>query len=55
MNKPKTPIQLIAHFKNTEIKKEDGSDMSDTEKRKVALEKARQYKKTKERKTGKIS
>lgn len=44
MNKPKTPLQLIAHFKHTETKKEDGSDMSDTEKRKVALDKARQYK-----------
>lgn len=44
MDKKKTPLELIAHFKNTETKKEDGSDMSDTEKRKVALDKARQYK-----------
>jgi hypothetical protein len=47
MNKKKTPLELIAHFKNTETKKEDGSDMSDAEKRKVALDKARQYKKQK--------
>ena len=47
MNKPKTPLQLIAHFKTTETKKEDGSDMTDAEKRKVALDKARQYKKQK--------
>ena len=55
MDKTKTPLQLIAHFKSTETKNEDGSDMSDTEKRKIALDKARQYKKTKERKTRKIS
>lgn len=43
----KMPPQLLAHFKSKEAKKEDGSEMSDQEKRKAALEKAKQYKKQK--------
>ena len=47
MNNKKTPLELIGYFKNKEAKKEDGSDMNDSEKRKAALDKARQYKKQK--------
>ena len=45
MNNKKTPLELVSYFKNKEAKKEDGSDMNDSEKRKAALDKARQYKK----------
>jgi hypothetical protein len=55
MTKPKTPLELIAHFKNTETKKEDGSEMSDTEKRKDALKARHRNIKTKKKKTTKIS
>jgi len=47
MAKNKMPPQLLEHFKKKEAKKEDGSEMNDNEKRKAALEKARQYKKQK--------
>ena len=47
MNNKKTPLELVSYFKNKEAKKEDGSDMNDSEKRKAALDKARQYKKQK--------
>lgn len=43
MSKNKMPPQLLEHFKKKEAKKEDGSEMDDKEKRKVALEKARKY------------
>jgi hypothetical protein len=55
MNKQKTPLELIAYFKNKEIRKEDGSEMSDTEKRKTALSKAQEYKNQKVKKTLEIS
>lgn len=44
------PPQLLEHFKKQEAKKEDGSDMSDKEKRKAALDKARKYQNRKKRK-----
>ena len=47
MAKGKMPPQLLEHFKKQEAKKEDGSEMNDKEKRKAALDKARNYKKTK--------
>lgn len=43
----KMPPQLLEHFKKKEAKKEDGSEMSDKEKRKAALDKARQYQENK--------
>ena len=50
MAKGKMPPQLLEHFKKKEAKKEDGTEMSDKEKRKAALDKARKYKKQKEEK-----
>ena len=44
--KGKMPPQLLEYFKNK--KKEDGKEMSDKEKRKEALDKAREVKKKKE-------
>ena len=44
------PPQLLEHFKKKEAKKEDGTEMTDKEKRKAALDKARKYKKQKEEK-----
>lgn len=46
----KMPPQLLAHFKKREAKKEDGSEMTDQEKRKAALDKARKYKQQKKEK-----
>ena len=43
MAKNKMPPQLLEHFKKKEAKNEDGSEMSDKEKRKAALDKARKY------------
>ena len=43
MSKNRMPPQLLEHFKKKEAKKEDGTEMSDKEKRKAALEKARKY------------
>lgn len=37
------PPQLLEHFKKKEAKKEDGTEMSDKEKRRAALDKARKY------------
>jgi hypothetical protein len=51
MSKSKMPPQLLEHFKKQEAKKEDGSDMSDKEKRKAALDKARKYQNRKKRKS----
>ena len=44
------PPALLAHFKKKEAKNEDGSEMSDKEKRKAALDKAQKYKKQKKNK-----
>ena len=46
--KGKMPPQLLEYFKNKNKKKDDGKKMSDKEKRKEALEKAREAKKKKE-------
>ena len=45
MAKKKMPPQLLEYFKNKNEKKEDGSEMSDKEKRMAALDKARKAKK----------
>jgi hypothetical protein len=50
MVKNKMPPELLGHFKKKEAKKEDGSEMSDKEKRMAALEKARKYKEQKDKK-----
>jgi hypothetical protein len=47
MTKNKMPPELLEHFKKKEAKNKDGSEMNDKEKRKAALEKARNYKKQK--------
>jgi hypothetical protein len=48
------PPQLLEHFKKKEAKNEDGSEMSDKEKRKAALDKARKYQEQKkDKKQGK--
>lgn len=44
MTKDKAPPQLLGHLKKKEAKNKDGSEMSDKEKRKAALDKARKYK-----------
>ena len=44
------PPQLLEYFKKKEAKKEDGTEMSDKEKRKAALDKARKYKQQKDKK-----
>lgn len=49
----KIPPQLLEYLKKKEAKKEDGSEMSDNEKRKAALDKAKKYKKNKEKQKGK--
>lgn len=41
------PPELLEHFKKKEAKNKDGSEMSDKEKRKAALDKARKYKEQK--------
>lgn len=43
MSKNKMPPELLEHFKKKEAKNEDGTEMSDKEKRKAALEKAQKY------------
>jgi hypothetical protein len=43
MSKRKMPPELLEHFKKKEAKNEDGSEMSDKEKRRAALDKARKY------------
>ena len=45
MAKGKMPPQLVEYFKKKEAKKDDGTEMSDKEKRKAALEKAKGWKK----------
>lgn len=37
------PPQLLEHFKKKEAEKEDGTEMTDKEKRRAALDKARKY------------
>lgn len=44
------PPQLLEYFKTKGAKKEDGSEMSDKEKRKAALDKAHKYKAQKNKK-----
>ena len=44
------PPQLVEYFKNKNTKKDDGTEMSDKEKRKAALEKAKKYKEQKKTK-----
>lgn len=50
MSKGKMPPQLLEHFKKKEAKNEDGSEMSDKEKRRAALDKARKYQEQKRKK-----
>jgi len=47
MAKNKMPPQLLEYFKNKGEKNKDGKEMSDKEKRKAALDKARKYKEQK--------
>jgi hypothetical protein len=47
MSKKSMPPEVLEIFKNKEAKKEDGSNMTDKEKRKAALDKARKYKEQK--------
>jgi len=51
--KGKMPPQLLEYFKNKNKKKEDGKEMSDKEKRKEALDKAREAKNKKDDKKDK--
>lgn len=53
MAKGKMPLQLLEHFKKKEAKNADGTEMSDNEKRKAALDKARKYKEQKQKQSGK--
>jgi hypothetical protein len=50
MAKNKMPLELLEHFKKKEAKNEDGTEMSDKEKRKAALDKARKYQEQKKKK-----
>ena len=52
MSKNKMPPELLEHFKKKESKNEDGSEMSDKEKRKAALDKARKYQEQKKARKG---
>lgn len=45
------PPQLLEHFKKKEAKKEDGTEMTDNEKRRAALDKARTYQNKKRKNT----
>lgn len=49
MTKNKMPPQLLEHFKTKNAKNQDGSEMSDKDKRKAALDKARQYRDNKKK------
>ncbi len=53
MNKHKAPPQLLEHLKNKNAKNKDGSNMSDAQKRKEALDKARKYQEQKNKKNKK--
>lgn len=50
MSKNKMPPELLAHFKGKGEKNQDGSEMSDNQKRKAALDKARKYQEQKRKK-----
>ena len=50
MPKNKMPPELLAHFKGKGEKNKDGSEMSDKDKRKAALDKARKYQEQKKKK-----
>jgi hypothetical protein len=50
MSNSKMPPSLVAHFKKNETTNKDGTEMSDNDKRKAALEKAQQYQKQKKKK-----
>tara|TARA_B100000214_G_C23825854_1_gene561846 strand:- start:685 stop:846 length:162 start_codon:yes stop_codon:yes gene_type:complete len=50
MAKGKMPPQLVEYFKNKNAKKDDGTKMSDNDKRKAALDKAKKYKEQKKNK-----
>jgi hypothetical protein len=50
MSKSKMPPELLAHFKGKGEKNQDGSEMSDKDKRKAALDKARKYQEQKRKK-----
>lgn len=50
MSKNKMPPELLAHFKGKGEKNQDGSEMSDNQKRKAALDKARKYQEQKKKK-----
>jgi len=49
MSKNKMPPELLAHFKEKGEKNKDGSEMSDKDKRKAALDKARKYQEQKKK------
>lgn len=49
MAKGKMPPQFLEYLKKKEAKNEDGSEMSDKDKRKAALDKARKYKDQKQK------
>ncbi len=46
----KMPPQFVEYLKRKEAKRADGSEMSDKEKRKAALDKASKYKEQKDKK-----
>jgi len=50
MAKGKLPPQLLEYLKKKEAKKADGTEMSDNEKRKAALDKAKKYQEQKKTK-----
>ena len=50
MSDSKMPPALVAHFKKKEATNSDGTEMSDKDKRKAALEKAQQYQQQKQKK-----
>jgi hypothetical protein len=51
MSKKKMPPQLLEYFKNRNEKDKDGKELSDKEKRKAALDKAKKYKEQKKDKS----
>lgn len=51
MSKKKMPPQLLEYFKNKNEKGKDGKELSDKEKRKAALDKAKKYKEQKKDKS----
>ena len=52
MAKGKMPPQFLEYLKKKEAKKEDGTEMNDKEKRRAALDKARQYQNKKRKNKG---